>query len=470
MSANEFWRLDATALAAVIRSGRASAREVVTSTLARLDAVNPHLNAVVQQMHDEALDAALAADNAQARGEPLGPLHGVPVTIKVNTDQRGHATTNGVEAFKANVAKEDAPVVANLRRAGAIIIGRTNTPAFSMRIFSDNAAHGCTRNPLDPLRTPGGSSGGAGAAVACGIGAIAHGNDIGGSVRIPALYNGVVGLRPSLGRVPAFNPSAQVERPLGAQLMSVQGPLTRTVRDARLALSVMARGDARDTRWVDVPLEGPPVPGPMKVALVARNPGGSVHPAMAEAVRTAGRHLQQAGYVVDEVDPPHLDDIIQTWFDWGATEIFPALLPAMKRYGDPDGIASMTLWNELVPPGDLERFRRVVARRDLYLWRWLEFLREWPLIILPTMGDLAPVQRLDTTLDGQRQVLDMIRVSFLAPVLGLPSLAVPVGYAGRLRPGVQIMASRFREDLCLAAAEVIEAHQGSVATVDPVRG
>jgi len=226
----ELWHLDATDQARLIRTGRASAREAVASALARLEAVNPQINAVVQFMAEEALAAADAADAKRARGEALAPLHGVPVTVKVNTDQVGYATTNGIVAFKDAVAKEDAPVVTNMRAAGGVIVGRTNVPAFSMRAFSDNALHGRTLNPLEPTVSPGGSSGGAEASVAVGIGAIAHGNDIAGSVRVPAMYNGVVGLRPSLGRVPAFNPSQQVARPFGSQMMSVQGAHTSTPR------------------------------------------------------------------------------------------------------------------------------------------------------------------------------------------------------------------------------------------------
>src|SRR5436309_1490138 len=157
-------------------------------------------------------------------------------------------TDNGVVAFLDNIAAADSPVVANLKRAGAVIIGRTNTPAFSMRIFADNALHGRTLNPRDPALSAGGSSGGAGAAVVTGIGPIAHGNDIGGSVRIPALFNGVVGVRVSLGRLPSYNPSQPVARAIGSQLMSVQGPLTRSVRDARLALAAMAKGGPIEPR------------------------------------------------------------------------------------------------------------------------------------------------------------------------------------------------------------------------------
>jgi amidase len=465
---NDLWRLDATELARMIRLGRVSSREATQSCLERLASVNQKINAVVRILEEEALAVAAAADEAQARGEPLGPLHGVPVTTKVNTDQAGCATDNGVVAFRDNIAARDAPVIANLKHAGAIVIGRTNTPAFSMRIFADNALHGRTLNPRDPALSAGGSSGGAGAAVATGIGPIAHGNDIGGSVRIPAMYNGVVGLRVSHGRIPAYNPSQQVARAVGAQLMSVQGPLTRSLRDARLALAVMARGDPLDTRWADVPLAGPPVPRPIGVALVPYNPGGYTHPAQAAAVQQAGRHLAAAGYAVEEIAPPDLDAVVDTWHRIGSTDVLALLAPQMEEHGDPDAQTSMRFWRELAPPTDLRGVLGALAQRDLLLWRWLEFMQRYPLVVMPTMGDLPPPHNLDTTREGAARVLDALRVSLIAPVLGLPSLAVPVGHHEALRPGVQILAPRFREDLCLDAGEVIEAAEGLVTPIDPM--
>jgi len=466
--ATELWEFDATSLARLVRLGQASAREATESCLARLRAVNPTLNAVVETFDDEALGAADAADAAQARGDAPGPLHGVPVTVKVNTDQKGHATTNGVVAFRDVIATEDAPVVANLRHAGAIIIGRTNTPAFSMRIYSENALHGRTLNPRDAAITPGGSSGGAGAAVASGIGPIGHGNDIGGSVRIPAYCCGIVGLRVGLGRVPSFNPSAAMAAPIGAQLMATQGPLTRTVRDARLALSVMARGDARDTRWADAPLIGPPVARPVRVALVAEVPGGFTHPTQVEAVRVAGRHLAAAGYAVETVVPPDFEAVVAAWHCIGSTDVFRTLAPAMQKFGDPDAQTSMRLWLGLSPSADLGAVLDALAQRDLLLRRWQAFFMRYPIVVMPTLCDEPPPFGLDLTEDGQRRLLDSLRVSFIAPALGLPGLAVPVGTNGRLRPGVQIVAGRFREDLCLDAGEVIEAAEGVVAPIDPV--
>src|SRR5258707_4419862 len=179
----------------LIRTGQASAREAVDSVLARLHKVNPAINAVVRVLEDEARAAAETADASRARGHALPPLHGVPVTTKVNVDQAGLPTDNGVVPLKHFTAQEDSPVVANLKHAGAIVVGRTNAPAFSMRIFTDNALHGRTLNPRDSSVTPGGSSGGAGAATATGIGAIAHGNDIGGSGRLPGYCHRVGGLR-----------------------------------------------------------------------------------------------------------------------------------------------------------------------------------------------------------------------------------------------------------------------------------
>ena len=196
---SEIWRLPAAGLAGMIRQREISAREAALAGLARLDAVNPRLNAVVEHRPADVLAQADAIDASLARGEDPGALAGVPVTVKVNTDQAGFATTNGLVQQRDQIATSNNPVVDNLRRAGAVILGRTNTPALSLRWFTSNLLHGATRNPRDPGLTPGGSSGGAAAAVAAGIGHLAHGTDIGGSVRYPAYACGVHGLRPQSG-------------------------------------------------------------------------------------------------------------------------------------------------------------------------------------------------------------------------------------------------------------------------------
>ena len=241
----DLWRLSAADLAALIRSKKVSAKEAATAALARLDAVNPTINAVVDHRPADVLAQAAAIDAAIARGEDAGPLAGVPVTVKVNIDQQGFATTNGLKLQRDVIASSNSPVIDNLRKAGAVILGRTNCPAFSYRWFTTNLMHGDTKNPRDPGITPGGSSGGAGAAVAAGIGHIAHGTDIAGSIRYPAYACGVHGLRPTVGRIAAFNASLP-ERPIGPQISAVSGPLARTIGDLRIALAAMSgQGRAR---------------------------------------------------------------------------------------------------------------------------------------------------------------------------------------------------------------------------------
>ncbi len=205
-------------------------KEAATAALARLDAVNPKINAVVDHRPADVLAQAAAVDAAIGAARIAGPLAGVPVTVKVNIDQEGFATTNGLKLQRDAVAKSNNPVIDNLRKSGAVILGRTNCPAFSYRWFTTNLIHGDTKNPRDPGITPGGSSGGAGAAVAAGIGHIAHGTDIAGSIRYPAYACGVHGLRPTMGRIAAFN-AALPERPIGPQISAVSGPLARTIGD-----------------------------------------------------------------------------------------------------------------------------------------------------------------------------------------------------------------------------------------------
>lgn len=465
---DELWRWSATDLARAIRARRVSSREAVQACLARTAAVNPTLNAIVQVLADEALAAADAADRAVAEGGPLGPLHGVPVTVKVNVDQRGCATTNGVVAYAGNLATDDSPVVANLRRAGAVIFGRTNTPAFSFRWFTENALHGRTLNPWSRDHTPGGSSGGASSAVAAGMGPIAHGNDLAGSVRYPAYCTGVWGLRPSFGRVPAYLPSAPAERPPGMQTMSVQGPLARTVADLRRALVAMAARDVRDPWWVPAPLEGPPVARPIRVALCRRVPGADLHPTVADALARAADRLQRAGYRVDEVEPPHLDEATRLWSTIGDTEVALTMADVLERDGDEGirrAVAFMRHGDSVL---DTAGYLRALARRTALVRDWAVFLEQHPLVLQPVSAEPPFPWGLDT---GSQQTMDRVRraqgTQFLVPVLGLPALAAPMGVVDGLPTGVQLVAPRFREDLLFDAAEVLESHGPSATPIDP---
>ena len=462
------WRWPAHALAAAVRSGAVSARETVASSLERVQAVNPALNAIVDLLADEALLAADAADAARRRGDALGPLHGVPVTVKVNVDLKGRATTNGVVAFKDAIAAEDSPVVANLRRAGALIIGRTNTPAFSVRWFTENDLHGRTLNPWSQAHTPGGSSGGASSAVAAGMGAIGHGNDLAGSVRYPAYCTGVCGLRPSFGRVPAFLPSAKDERPLSMALMSVQGPLARHVADLRLALAAMSPGDARDPWWVPAPLTGAALPRPLRVALTVNCQGVPADPAVVAAVRQAGAWLADAGYVVEEVEPPSLAEAHELWKLIANDEARHFMWPAIDQLGD-EGVRTSFGWMLADSPVlDHAAHLKAFARRSTLIRRWQLFLERYPLVLGPVSGEPPFPWGLDVDSEATMQrVMRAQESQFAVPVLGLPALSVPTGLAAGLPMGVQLIGPRFREDLLLDAAEVIEARCPPMTPIDP---
>ena len=296
---SEIWQLSATQVATLIRERSISAAEAAASALARLAAVNGAINAVIAHQPDAVMQQAQAVDIALARGDTLGPLAGVPVTVKVNIDWAGHATTNGTVHQRGLIATSNSPVVDNLLKAGATILGQTNTPAFSLRWFTNNSVHGETLNPRNRGLTPGGSSGGAAAATAAGIGHIGHGTDIAGSIRYPAYACGVHGLRPSLGRVAAFNASSP-ERSIGGQIMAVSGPIARTVDDLRLALAAMSAPDARDPWWVPAPLIGPEAP---RLAAVCTNPDGmDTAPDVVKALLDAAERLRDAGWIVVELD------------------------------------------------------------------------------------------------------------------------------------------------------------------------
>src|SRR5215813_662369 len=221
---NDLWRVGVVELAKAIREKQVSSREVIQAHLDRIHAVNGRLNAVTVVLHEEALRAAEAADQALAKGAALGPLHGVPMTVKENIDLSGSPTTQGIATFKDALPPAESPHVTQLKRAGAIPIGRTNLPDFGLRWYTANALRGATRNPWDASRTPGGSSGGEAVALATGMTPLGLGNDYGGSLRVPSAFCGTAAIKPTLGRVPDASAISPEELPITIQLMAVQGP------------------------------------------------------------------------------------------------------------------------------------------------------------------------------------------------------------------------------------------------------
>ncbi|UOB55247.1 amidase family protein [Burkholderia pyrrocinia] len=465
----ELWRLSATEVVANLTQCECLAQEVVASCLARLDAVNPQTNAVVDVLADDAMRAAADADARIARGARVGPLHGVPVTVKVNVDMTGRATSNGVAAYRDVVAVADSPVVANLRKAGAIIIGRTNTPAFSLRWFTDNELYGRTLNPWVPGLTSGGSSGGAAVAVATGVGAIAHGNDLGGSIRYPAYACGVAGLRPSQGRVPAFNPSQAHERTPAVQLASVQGPLARTVADLRLALRALAAPDLNDPWWVPVPLSADA--GPTRVALCRQMDGIEADPAVLDALDFAAGCLDAAGYSVVHATPPALREAADLWLALTTAEMEAGMGGAIDAYGDDAVRAAYASMMHLAKPLDTVGYMNALSRRSSVLRHWQVFFARHPLLLMPVSWQRPfPIDADRRGDDAMRRILDAQSPMLATAILGLPGLSVPVGAVDGLPVGVQLVAGRFQEGRCLAAGEVIEARCGVTTPIDPRRG
>ncbi len=466
-SPTEIWRLPAATVASMVRARTLSAREAAEAALARLDAVNPMLNAVVDHNPAEVLAEADRIDGIVASGGDPGILAGVPVTVKVNTDQAGHATTNGLTAQRDLIAQTNNPVVDNLRRAGAVILGRTNTPAFSLRWFTTNRLHGDTRNPRDARLTPGGSSGGAASAVTAGIGHLAHGTDIGGSIRYPAYACGVHGLRPTLGRIAAWNASVP-ERGIGPQLMATSGPIGRTIADLRLGLAAMAAPDLRDPWWVPAPLEGPPAP---RHAALCLRPGGlDIVPEVEAALRDAARRLQAAGWTVEEIDDtPSLHEATELQMQLWLGDGFAAMAAAAAREDDPGANAVMAAVRAGAEALPADIVAQILVRRASLTREWLLFLERQTVLLLPVSAELPFPDGLD--MQGPAEMQRVMRAQLTQtglPLMGLPGLTVSTGMVGGTPVGVQLVAGRYREDLCLLAGEAIEAGGVPPSPIDPV--
>ena len=459
--ADVLWKAGAAEIAAGIRARRFSCTEVMTSVVERIRKLNPELNAIVTDLTERALGEASAADRSLANGVPPGPLFGVPVTIKVNIDQEGHATTNGLPALKDFVAPADSPLVGHLRRAGGIVVGRTNTPEVSMRATTVNPLHGRTRNPWHPDASPGGSSGGAGAAAAAGFGPIHHGNDIGGSLRFPAFANGVATVKPTPGRVPAFNPSATAEPGLLARLTSVQGAIARSVEDVRLATRVMSAYDPRDPFWMPVPFDGEPLARPIRVAVTRNAHGYPIHPGIVALIDRAAGYLSDAGYDVVDVEPPPILEPARGWFTVLVTEMKGTLGPTVEQHGSEEIRRIFGWYYEIGKLLDLDGYRAGLGDRTRMMRAWTVFLDMHPLILTPFL--MRPTYPWDYDARGiteTKDLFDSAVYSYGINYLGLPAGVVPVDLVDGLPAGVQLVGRRFREDVILDAMAAVEQRAG----------
>ena len=466
----QLWKRSAKELADLIASKKTSSVEVVESHLQRIEAVNPTVNAVVRVLADEARVSAAAADRSVASGDPLGPLHGVPFTVKENIDMAGLPTTWGCVGLSEAVVPLDAPVVVRMRAAGAIPIGRTNLPDMALRVHTDSSLHGLTRNPWNLARTAGGSGGGEAVALATGMSPLGLGNDLGGSLRNPATACGIVSIRPSAGRVPDAGFVPTQDPILAMQLMNVQGPMARRVADVRLALEVLMGADPRDPWSITAPLSGTPPAKPIRVAVIPEPPGGSTDAVVAGAVRRAAIALADAGYDVVDVCPPRYQDAIAIWYQFVAGDfaaILDRLLPLIGR----DGATFVTNVNREVPPLDAAAMSMMFVSRHSVARAWSEFQTAYPLVLTPTWARLPFEHGFDVaTPEGTAATLELMRPVLPANLLGLPSACVPAGQddVTGLPIGVLITGPRFREDLCLDAAEAIEARLKLDTPIDPI--
>jgi amidase len=476
--ADDLWRWSAAALAAAIRARQVSSVEAVTSCLARVDAVNGTLNALIDVPRERALAAAAEADRALASGAEVGALHGVPISIKDNVDEAGLLNSGGVAAPPGAPplppAAEDAAVVANLRVAGAVSIGRSNVPSFSLRWFSDNDRYGRTLNPWDPTRTPGGSSGGAASAVASGMVPLAHGNDIGGSVRYPAHVCGVMGLRPTVGRIPGWTkPSEQMPGlPPAPALMAVEGVLARTVADLSLGLTAMAVPDLRDPTCVPAPFaRSAPLARGTTLGLVRTVEGApDVHPSHAAALDDAVAMARDAGFRVEEVALPELAEAARLWLLLLHADLQLELGLIRALGGDAINKSMDTNYAVLAETWgtpDVEMYVRGHARRTALVAEVQDVLERYPVILLPASAALAPEHDADTVDASARELLFAQWPSTSIPALGLPALTLPTGVRDGLPVGVQLLGGRFGESALLDVAEALEARVAPLTPIDP---
>lgn len=461
----DVWRMSASEIANAVRSKKLSAVEVTQAHLARIADVNPAINAVVQEFPEEAIAAARDVDAQIAQGQDPGILCGVPVTIKVNVDQKGHATTNGLTLQKDLIAETDNPVVSNIRAAGGIIVGRTNTPAFSLRWFTNNNLHGQTLNPRDKTITPGGSSGGASAAVASGLCAVGHGTDIAGSIRYPAYACGLHGLRPTMGRVAAYNATA-ADRHIGAQLMAVSGPITRTIPDIEIALHAMSAKDVRDPWWV--PVQHDQGAFPKRAALTIAPDGMPVSKEVEHALRDAALRLKDAGWAVQEVQCPSMRPAARINEQLWMTEMRIGADKLVEQEAEADSQFVYQQMKDRIEPQDAAGLLIALQARAGIVREWEEFFQKHPVLICPVSGALPFLQQQDVQSQAAFETIMETQLTQRAlPVLGMPGLAVSTGQIGNVPVGVQLISGRFREDILLAAGADIENAGAKIEICDP---
>lgn len=451
-----------------LAAGDVKVAEVTKAHLARVEACEPGLRAVVEPLDEAAMAQAEAMD--ANRPAELPALWGLPVTIKINVDYEGLPNSNGIPALNKTPCKADAPVVANLRAGGVVPIGRSSTPEFSLRWFTSNPIYGRTLNPWDSGVTPGGSSGGAAAAVASGMGVLGHGNDLGGSLRYPAYCCGLATLRPSMGRVPAFNPSAPAERPMSTNMMSVQGVIAREVGDVRLAYDVLRRRSSDDPLWCAAPDSGRDRTGrKLKLGYCTDPFGEGVHDDVARAVDAAVGAARQAGMEVVEIVPPMAVEAAQTWGEILNAEVMVMMIDSMRQVGSKQVLDVLDGYVDIFGVPDMAGFMAAQARRMQIVREWGRMFDSIDALILPVSSQPPFEAEQDFERpDTLREIMMANRPLFLLNIMGLPGATVRTLDSRPVPLGVQIVGDRMDDLVCLDAAAAIEKELGfDLRPIDP---
>jgi amidase len=457
MPYNEICYLTAREIREKIHNRELSAVEVMDAHLMQIERVNSTVNAIITLHSDRAMDSAKAADAAIAKGEYIGPLHGLPTAVKDLTPTKGMRTTFGSPIFKDNVPNQDAIIVERIKKAGAIIIGKTNTPEFGAGSQTFNAVFGATLNPYDTSKTCGGSSGGAGVSLACRMLPIADGTDLGGSLRNPANFNNVVGFRPSPGRVPAVSP-------LGWDTLSVQGPMARTVGDVALFLSAIAGPDNRSPISIDQP--GTAFAAPLgrdftgvRIAYVPDLNGLPIDARVASIIETTVGVLESLGCVVDQAAPDfsNADEVFKTLRAWRAASLRAELLKEHR------GLIKDTVISEI--EAGLKLTASIVGRaeemRTTYFNRVRTFMETYEFMVMP----VNQVPPFDVTIEYPTEIngvqmetyIDWMKSCYYISSLGLPAASVPCGFTPEGLPvGLQIVGRHHDDFGVLQLANAFE--------------
>ena len=462
----DFWKINGYEISDLLHRKEVSATEICNNLIEHIEKINPKINAIVVETFEDAKKQAKIIDKKIKEGENIGTLAGVPTTIKVNTDQIGYPSTNGLRIQKDLIAKKDSPVVKNLRNSDALMLGKTNTPAFSIHWFTRNSLHGHTLNPHNKNITPGGSSGGAAAATAAGMGAIGHGTDIAGSIRYPAYACGIHGLRPSIGRVPMINYTT-TDRHIGGQIMAVSGPLARSIKDLELALKVMSRENYDDPWWTPLPFS---LPMPeKKIALLKKIEGLKIDPIISAELDLVAKRLEDAGWVIEEPKAPNFQEAAKFQATLWLGEFRRTGGEAITKENDPDSNFIYSQMSRRCPDTSLEKFMDSLQQRARISREWNKFFDQYPIILCPITGDVPFPDLKDLESEESFDlVFDSMLPQIAPPYMGLPGLSFATSQTKQKIPlGVQFISRKFREDLLLNVGYDLENYYPKIEPVLP---